>query len=294
MPPPDKALFSMRTGVLLSGSDALFLANRIELARQNVAHTMVFYWHADDGWSGQMLATTLHSIQALAGPPKRALALGEDGQLVDLTREPQVTASFREPGDRRRPVSRLVVHEDRFYAVGGGGLVYREDAPGRWRRLDHGIPASVLFEAAAVGPGGVLYAVGWGGEVWRTKDAGWERIDSPVNSILTGVCVEADGGVLACGQRGTVLRGAQKLWRPVVQDVTNETFWSIVRFGGRTLLSTTRFLYALSDDDVLTRHSFGEHAPSTVGILSVLEDRLLCVGEADVMLWRDGAWTRIW
>jgi hypothetical protein len=295
MQAPDKNLFTMRAGAMLSTSDALFLANRLELAAENVAHTMVFYWNRKSGWSGQMLPITLHSIQAAPLPTgvKRALGISEQGQLTELTNQPLSTRSIQEGGDVRRPLSRLVWQNNEFYAVGGGGLVYRERTVGVWERLDQRIPASVLFESVASDATGTLYCVGWAGEVWRFDGSTWYRIDSPTNSVLTGVCVRPDGLAVACGQRGTVLRGQGDNWVPVNHEVTTENFWGVACYDGRVLLSSTHFLYQMEGDS-LRRVSLGQDVPSTIGTLSVHSDTLMCVGEADVMALHNGVWSRIW
>jgi hypothetical protein len=293
MQAPDKRIFTMRTGALLSEKDALFLANRVELAAANVAHTMIFYWHADEGWSGQMVETTLHSIAASRSGPKRAFAVSGEGLVVDLINTPLTPYFLLPVDDKRRPISRVIYSGGTFYAVGGGGLVYEQAFDRSWRKLDRGIPLTSLHESLAVDADNAPLCVGWSGGIWQLSQNTWRQADTPTNAVLTDVCVCPDGLAVACGQRGTVLRGRGLDWEKVPHKTTNENLWSITCFEGRVLASSTHFLFELTDN-TFTRLSLGDEVPVTVGILSSIEGQLLCVGENDVMMLRAEEWLRVW
>lgn len=98
---------------------------------------------------------------------------------------------------------------------------------------------------------GELYAVGWGGDVWRSSGTGWRQCDVPTNRDLHAVhCRAVEAEVIAVGAGATVLRGAADRWEVVGRDDLEEDFWGVSEFGGHVYVAGYDGIFRLADDSL--------------------------------------------
>jgi hypothetical protein len=149
---------------------------------------------------------------------------------------------------------------EHLYACGMSRQVYRRDGEDRWTRVDQGTvqPSGSLEIAGFAGIDGAdesdLFAVGFGGEIWRCTRGAWTQLESPTNVVLQCVRVIAPDRVYACGQNGVILRGNGNSWKALDTDaVEKEELWSIQLFNGEVYFASGSTLYKLDKNDVPQR-----------------------------------------
>jgi hypothetical protein len=135
-----------------------------------------------------------------------------------------------------------------------GRQVYRREGAGRWTRQDDG----VVLPKGGIKIGGFnsidglreddIYAVGFGGEIWRCVDAQWRPIDSPTNVILHCVRTVRKDLVYACGQKGVLLRGNGDLWEQFAQTETTDDLWGMEWFNETLYLSSDKATYSVKNN----------------------------------------------
>jgi hypothetical protein len=179
-------------------------------------------------------------------------------------------------------------------AVGIIGGRYRMKDPHTWEDLSK---ASVTanFEAVCEYPSGGLLVCGWDGLVAHYDGGSVERLESGTNVILTDIICDGNGGILACGQRGIILRGTKGALGPLNLEGIVEDFWSIAKFQGDVYVSSITALYKLCENERLELVEFDDEViPASFYRLDTYEDALLLsVGQKDAVLFDGKAWTRI-
>lgn len=180
------------------------------------------------------------------------------------------------------------------YAVGMGRQVYRRAPGGQWARHD----AGVLQDAGSleiVGFNAIhglteddLYAVGFGGEIWRRHHDQWQAIDSPSRVILNAVHVLPDARVLVAGKQGVLILGAGRAWSRLESGITTE-IWDIHWFDGHVYLATSDALYRLDDDFTPQRIDMRLGPSMTCGQLHADGGVLLSTGRKHQCWSDDGA-----
>jgi len=150
-----------------------------------------------------------------------------------------------------------------------------------------------LLEAIAAFTPDEVYAVGADGAIVVLTPTKAERIDSPTNLVLSGICRGPNDLLYACGQKGVILCGRAHEWSIVEQDVTKEDLWSVCTFQGRVFLTSTHFLYELKGNKLVTVR-FEHDTPHTFCKLTASGDEnLLSVGQRDALLFDGREWTRL-
>jgi photosystem II stability/assembly factor-like uncharacterized protein len=148
---------------------------------------------------------------------------------------------------------------ERLVAVGERGHVLLSDDQGAQWRQAAVVPSRVTLTAVHAVDARTLWAVGHGGTLLRSADAGehWLRVASPAQAadVLLSVRVETDGAGLAVGGFGLALRtrdgGATWARQPLVPGESGERHlnrifvasaskWLIAAESGHVLLSDDR------------------------------------------------------
>jgi hypothetical protein len=181
------------------------------------------------------------------------------------------------------------------YATGMGRQVYRRFGPGNWSPFDDGIvntPTDYLDVTGFNAIDGVseehIYAVGFGGEIWRCLRGQWRQVSSPTNLILERVRTLGPDLVYAAGQAGVLLRGHDDVWQSIDQTATNDDFWGLEWFHGHLYLSTDKGLFRLNEHSELDSIDLGLPGPRTYSQLHANNGALWSFGSNHLSWTEDG------
>lgn len=286
---PERGAFNLRAGALHSREDVLIVAGMARLDDEHTAHSIILRWSGALPWHGIALNWSSASCCAIGEPRRKFCLLGIDGEFGVIHEN--------ELGESRvagKSLYALTAVGRSTYAVGAVGQVLRSEDGRSWENLNHARQAKAgLLEGVAAYTPEEVYAVGADGAIVLLTPTKAERIDSPTNLVLSGICRGPDDLLYACGQKGMILRGRKHEWTVVEHDETKEDLWSICTFQGRVFLTSTHFLYELKGDK-LEAVRFENDIPRTFCKLSLAgDDTLLSVGQRDAFLFDGRGWTRL-
>lgn len=175
----------------------------------------------------------------------------------------------------------------RAYTVGTRRSVYCRTAPGTWDCLDQGCYTSSDFSAGFQSVHGFssteVYAVGARGEIWQYDGNTWLQRDSGTNVTLHRVLCASDGNVYAVGRQGTVIRGRDDLWIPVLPP-SEYDFWDIQDYKDKIFLTAnTRLAFELNPEKSVQLVDFKDcPIPTTAYHLTVGAGCLYLFGAKDI------------
>lgn len=289
--------WSFTSGAVRYKDLGYLVATHDKLIRKG-AHSTIIEWDAGK-WGQETVDWGCTSCCVVQKPKEQLVAIGERGQVfVTGSGEKHLEIMAEGPeAPRKRGYMRCVRAIEGFaYAAGMMRQVYRRDGEGRWTRIDSGMRApkgsSVCgFEAIDGFSQNEIYAAGYKGEIWRYDGKRWKQVDSPTDSILTGLVCAGDGSVYACGQEGLLLRGRRDKWE-VVDPSTKQDLWGLAWYRDALHLSSTRQVFTLRKNK-LAPLRFGEDTPMTAYHLAVGDGLLWSIGAKDVLSFDGKKWTRI-
>lgn len=261
---------SFVTGAPVSADSGWVVMAMDDLAAQDIEHSALLHYRG-----GIFEATCLKMFRTRAALwlPGRAEAVfvGDNGECTTIDsngvdHDEYVTTSQRSPRNTGhvRAATRL---GDEVIAVGMQRQVYRRDASGVWADMMQGLPGSGAegvagFECVLAVSTSEIYAAGWRGELWRFDGRSWRLIENPTNKIVTGMCLDPSGSILACGQGGLLLQGRDDSWRVVHEGECPVDLWSIDGSTGTVFTAGLRFFFAVKDAGAdlldLDAQSYGE------------------------------------
>lgn len=252
---------SFLSGFVQSREIGRVIAQIDELTDQGSTQCWLMRWTRNDQkWARFVLEWSATRLWMELGHETLLFAVGPEGRVAVGTTS-GITEELIDPS-AEGPASRGHIRDLRgigktLYACGMGRQVYRRDGPGRWARQDQGavVPPD---RAAVTGFNSIdglseddIYAVGYGGEIWRRLDERWQQIESPTNVILHRVRVIKKKLAYAAGQRGVLLRGSGNSWQAIKQETTEDNLWGMEWFKGSLYLSSEDAIYRLNDRDEL-------------------------------------------
>jgi hypothetical protein len=286
---PEPGVFNLRAGALHSREDVLIAAGLARLDDEHTAHTVILKWSGTLPWYGTPLNWSAASCSAMADPSRRFCLLGIDGEFGIVQGN-----EFGESHTSGTSLYGLTSVGQSIYAVGAVGQVLRSRDGRSWEQLAHARQVGAgLLEAVAVYTPNEVYAVGADGAIVLLRPTQAERIDSPTNLVLSGICRGPDNLLYACGQKGVILHGREHRWTVIDHGVTMEDLWGICAFQGRIYVASTHFLYELHAN-TLEAVRFQHDPPRTFCKLSTAgDDTLLSVGQRDAFLFDGREWTRL-
>jgi hypothetical protein len=132
--------------------------------------------------------------------------------------------------------------------------VYRREGPEHWCRWDEGavLPIGVIEVAGLNSIDGVceddIYAVGFGGEIWRCVDGRWHQVKSPTRVILYCLRVVRKDLIYAVGQKGVLLRGNGDSWEQIAQKETTDDLWGMEWFNETLYVCSNEAIYRVNED----------------------------------------------
>lgn len=259
---------SYLSGFVQSRDVARVVATVDQLADAGAQLTWLTKWTRADGkWGRFEVPWAATHLSVLMNNGAHVYATGLQGKVAILTPtgsgEEVIDASADGPLSRG-PVHELRVIEGHLYACGMARQVYRREGPNRWVRRDEGVvlPKGTIKVAGFNAIDGIseedIYAVGFGGEIWRSVASHWHQINGPTNVILYCVRTVRSDLVYAAGQKGVLLRGNGDVWEQVEQKTTIKDFWGMEWFRDRLFVCSDDAVYVLRDDGLLENVSQGK------------------------------------
>lgn len=287
---------SFAAGFVQSREVVRVIASIDALREQGEPDSWLMKWvRAEKKWLHFDLEWTATRLWVVEKPEPMVFATGPEGRVVILTltgsSEEMIDASGQGPGARGH-IRDLRGIGEHLYACGMGRQVYRRTGPGKWVRADKGtvLPAGTTTVAGFNAMDGRseedIYAVGFGGEIWRCTQGKWRQLDSPTRLMLNHVRVVNEDRVYACGQNGVLLRGSGDDFEIVAHDATRDAWWGMEWFKGKLYVSSEDTVYVLHDDKTLRPLDMGKIA--TCGHLHA-NDGILCSFGTKNVAWTEDA-----
>jgi hypothetical protein len=281
-----------RTGVLRSASIANVLAEDTESMDQGAPHSILLTWK-DGQWFHLIIDWIANSACVRRMPRQQVVVIGEDGEFLVAGGgvDPIEGEIPVDVGTKRGPLRSVRSVDGIPFAVGMGGVIFRQDQPNLWVRADDGISETQHLESIDGFSTGDMYAVGRMGIIWHFYKGAWHRVISPTNVILTSVCCAGDGNVYACGLGGTLVRGRRNSWVVIEQTESDADLWDVEWFKGKLYISTMTSVYELEGNAL--KESFGNDKPETAYHLSSVDEVMWSIGSKDIMAFDGKRWKRI-
>jgi hypothetical protein len=288
--------FTFGTGVSC-GRDGFTVIARIDaLHEAGSLASEVLSWNARSGWSGFSVDWL---VTRLVHRPKDGTLFGTGPSGFVFVREgKQTTEETIDPSDTgpryRGDIRDLCEIGDAVYAAGLSRQMYRREAVNNWVHCDSGtVQALGDLEVAGFNTihglnADLIYAAGFGGEIWCCNLGQWASLPSPTNLVLTRILMAAPDKVYACGQKGTILEGHGEQWEVLDQSMTEDHFWDLVSFRDEIFLSTFRGIYKLDAKSQLQHVPFPDGHDWTFGFLHAAGGMLYSFGSKHIAASADG------
>lgn len=291
---PSLANLSIRTGRIIAPTMILLLLENLTLVEQDIPYTELAFWLKDKDWHLSSLDYNGISAATQLSEDKksyRAIILGDSGDYSEITIG-DISKNRISNGQGMASVS--FIH-NKVVAVGIRGKIFDISDISTYSELstqenNQNIEASCEYISES------FLVCGWKGLIaLYNNDNSIEQLDSGTNVILTDITCDENGEILACGQKGTIIRGYKNSLRPLFLDDVTVDFWSIRKFKGKIYIASTTALYELSEDENLELVRFpGDEFPTSFYHLDTFEDSLmLSAGQKDAVLFDGKNWNRI-
>lgn len=239
-------------------------------------------------------------VRAALGAQLPILMLGIGGEIIEVTPgsgrpHPESKIDDGPEGPQfRGPMRDIRWIGSHFFAAGMARQVYRRDTPGSWSRVDAGtvLPLGTKTVGGFNSIDGLseddIFAVGFGGEIWRRQKGKWRKLDSPSNVVLSRVRVVRPDLIYAVGQQGVLLEGRGDAWKIIEQAATSDDFWGLEWFREQLYIASEDCIYLLTAAGDLQEVDTGESEEDRTHYdLHANDGILLSVGQK-TLLWTDG------
>lgn len=271
----------------------------------DIRPTRVFFFYADEPegerWAFREPAETRGFRGcAVAIPEDRWVFVADDGPVyvvgagVDAFEEPISAKPFFFFSNVKRVAGRAI-------AVGPRRKVFVRESPDKWQQLDAGLfPQGDQTNHDSSGFSDIdgfsdseLYACGGRGDLWRFDGHLWIQIEIPTNDKLWRLCCASDGLVHVITLGGQILMGRDQNWNVVSQDLTDQSFESIVVFNDKVLISTQSALFEMAGN-VVQPASLGSMPPmQSRSFLAARDGILVVAGSRDACSYDGTQWSVI-
>jgi hypothetical protein len=299
MPPPPPVVL---TGlVALDTEHILVRASARDAAGPGVSPSVLVPWTRSGAGQPILIDRGVTSQCLMPGVEDGSFALGFDGTLFSIIGGKVDVSTALPPGVE--PNSRCWLFSIRavgrnVYCVGMLRNIYRLGTNGSWENFNQGAEPndeddlSVGFrDIDGIAPNR-LTCVGLGGEIWHYEGQSWIRADSPTNMRLDAVRQLDGDNVIACGAKGTIVRGYGNLWKYVDTENVKQDLVSIEVFGGKTFIASRSTIYEMTGNR-LQPVNMGINRKLSVGYLSAAGGSLWSVGNSDVVVFDGNTWTEV-
>lgn len=293
---------SFLSGFVQSRDVARVIAVIDEMAEEGENYSWLMKWTASDEkwvrfdvpWAAtRMWVITDRGVEVVTtGPEGRVSILTPSGNSEEeIDNSPDGPPTAGEIRDLRGIGKGL-------YACGMWRQVYRRDKPGSWSRQDQGVlkkpsvKGIVGFNSIDGMDEDDVFAVGFGGEIWRRVKRKWRQLESPTNAILYRVRAIKKNLIYAAGQKGVLLRGNGDNWEQIDHTATKDDLWGMEWFGNTLYVSSDNAIYRLTAGDDLEKLNLGKI--DTCGHLHANDGVMWSFGTKNVAYTRDAVkWTDV-
>jgi hypothetical protein len=287
----------IRTAAVRVADVGYIYACDLEKEKAEIAHTLIFRWTPKGIQKGDRNYNA-HSVCVIEDPELGYVDLSGQGYYSVNVRSGVTSGDILEKSEPRPAKRRLggfrsiAAIDNKAYAVGLRGMVYRLDEIAKWRRIDEGLPDT--FEGQAIHGFGHsdLYAVGRDGQLWQFDGTQWLHRDLPTNTNLTAVKCAGDDKVYVAGHGGMLIRGRDSQWEVIAEEAIEEDIWDLEWFEERLYISTMQTVYQLNKNGP-ERVDFGVDIPKSCYQLSAAKDVMWSNGEFDIMSFNGKKWSRV-
>jgi hypothetical protein len=279
------------------------IVSSTKLEDNNVHHAFICNWRDGDWdyWDEDFDVIKLCAYDGRGGPA--LIEMGMDGELMvgDSTGfRAEILDESSESPSRLRPLNDIRRIDNQIYVAGMRRQVFQRGLKDKtWQRCDAGVllPKKSKEVAGFLSIDGFssseIYAVGYGGQIWRFDGAVWRQITSPTNVRLESIRCVNDEIAIVVGLDGLILRGRDDRWDVVEQDLADETLTDVEEARGSVYISTEAgALYEL-DGTNLTKIDTGLEGEITTGNLHSDGETLLSVGSRNLILFDGSDWTEL-
>ncbi len=287
-------------GCFFNAQAALLSLSTDSLTQEGVAHSRIVLYSVMNGAVREVAVCPWRAASmavALQGEVKRGLALGEDGELLEIsqsgTRDLSLARHAGGPTPRGplRKVKSLAGHA---VVVGMNRQVYAVGPDGKWQDMSPPAEAGLLggFESLAGPSLDDFVCVGWRGEIWRCRQGDWTKLDSPTPLLITNITLLPDGSYMACGLDGLLLVGRGDQWRACDQTPVDQNLYGIAAHAGGVYATSVDSLYEVREERLCKVSDASIQDAQTVHSLQSIDANTLGVVGAKVLSLRiDDSWT---
>jgi hypothetical protein len=287
---------SFITGAVGPGRSLAVLAQEEDEDGQLLDAWRVGFWR-DDDWRAELdLDFKPVAISPLGIRPDSWVILGIDGDVL-WVQDAVTQCTTRNDSVVDTSQSAFTVIRPFGIGVAAAGMrreVHQSDGNG-WQLIGGRMPIERPHEIAGfedlAGRPDEFYACGWRGEIWFLERGLWHQVNSPTNVILTGAVMQTSGEMIACGRLGTILRGRRDRWAVVDHQQTDEDFWSVAVFRGRTYVSSMRTIYEIVEDQLIPVDD--DSTSSSYYHLSANDLIMVSIGSSAVLVTDGQEWQEI-
>ena len=290
---PNLDSLEIRTGLIVNLSMITLLLEDQVLAAKDMPYTEIAVWQSGKDWHRSSIKHNGISAAIMPGKPgvnRQLVIVGESGRFTELSGGTGTEGVIKNDC----PMASVRLVHGSIMAVGIVGGVFRLSGKTAWDDLTDKRVGENL-EAICGHPAGGYLVSGWKGLLAHYRDGNVQRIKTGTQVILTDILCSLDGEIIACGQKGTLLRGRIDSMALLKTSEISEDFWSVVKFKGELYIASTNALYKWVDDKNLELVKFrGDVVPTSFYHLNTYEDSLLLsVGKNDAVVYDGEKWTRI-
>lgn len=263
----------------------------------STASTLLKWSRLENRWFSFRLDWHATRLCIKDNPEIELIAVGPDGIVSVGTssgnHEEDIDATDKGP-KRKGDIRDLRLIGTHVYVTGMSRQVYRREGSGNWTRQDNGMvqdPGTIKvsgFNAIDGVSEGDVFAVGFGGEIWRRQKNVWRKLDSPTNLVLYRVRTVNKNLAYACGQDGVLLRGNGDRWEPIPHSTVDEDLWGMEWYQDRLYVGCDSGIYILTEDDNLEKIDIGLSGKKTYRHLHQNDGVMLSVGPKHVLWTEDG------
>jgi len=188
--------------------------------------------------------------------------------------------------------------------------VWKRESENNWSLLNNGIPDLDYygkdeeladahgFNSIAGFSDNDLYACGGEGDLWHYNGETWKQTNLSTDDELEHICCGDDGLVYITTNANTVIFGKKDQWEVLIkQDVTSETFESIIWYQNKCLINTQYALYEIVDG-IFSKSPLNKGMPNLPSIITAKDNILLTTsrysGVQNEISYYDGSkWNKI-
>ena len=232
----------------LAPSNDIAIAAVIDaMEERDVAHTVLLR-RVDGHWKSDLLSARAIGVHWIGDSDQKCIVACQDGSICTADGDSiqcRPIGTGREMPSTLRVLTSSRVIGRHLYVAGMQRQVFRLAVGGvEWERFDEtclvprDVPEIAGFGAIDGDSDGSIYAVGYGGEIWRHDGRRWQRCPSPTNVKLVSIRAAGSDNVLIGGGNGILICGGGERWSLIEQTVTTQTIVAIEWHRGSFFVAT--------------------------------------------------------